>query len=241
MNPLHDISSSGVQSFLTPWFSCPYLPNRKARMEVATPNILITFQVYSDLAQLGFRRSGNLISRPNCDNCQACVPVRIEVATFKPTRVQRYTWRHHATLDVSVHPLKDSPEYFELYQRYMLARHCDDANAHDLRGRYRDFLMEHGVDSRLLEFREEGLLRMVTIIDVHKDSLSLMYTFYEPHVAQSSFGTFSVLWLIEWCRQLQLPYLHNSYWIEQGTKLSYKANFNSLQGFVHNNWQPITR
>lgn len=240
MNPLHDISSSGVQSFLTPWFPCPYLPDRKARMQVATPKALITFQVYSDLAQLGFRRSGTLISRPNCEACQACVPVRIEIANFKPSRVQRYTWKHHSSLEVSVHPLKDESEYFELYQRYMQARHADGENAYDLRAQYRDYLMESGIDSRLVEFRENGLLRMVSIVDVHKDSLSLMYTFYEPSIAQSSFGTYSVLWLVEWCRQLQLPYLHNSYWIKRGTKLSYKSNFNSLQGFVHDTWQPIS-
>lgn len=234
-NPLHDITSSGVQSYLTPWFLCPYLANRKARMQIATPSALINVQVYSKLAQLGFRRSGKSISRPNCDACQACVPVRVEVKRFIPNRVQKRVWKKHAALMATVHPLHDAPEYFELFQRYMQARHPE--HAHELSTQYDHFLMGNSAESRLITFHDKEVLRIVSIVDVHEDGLSAIHAFFEPHIPQSSFGTYHLLWLIEWCRQSGLPYLHNSFWIEGNTTLAYKANFHATQGFVDNVWQ----
>ncbi len=241
MNKLHDISSSGVQSFFSPSYPCQYLPNRQARMQIATPNVLITFQVYSNLVQLGFGRAGTQIFRPNCEGCQACVPVRIDVANFKYSRIQRYTWKHHSSLEVAMQPLEDVPGHFELYQRYMLARHSNGDIGYDLRKQYLDFLMAKSADSRIVEFREDGILRMVSIIDLHTDGVSVLYIYYEPFITQSSYGTYCLLWMVEWSRQMKLGYVYLSYWIEQGTKLSYKSNFYALQGLVNDTWQPIPR
>jgi len=41
---------------------------------------------------------------------------------------------------------------------------------------------------------------MVSLIDILDDGLSSVYTFFDPDVAQSSFGTYNVLWQIELCR-----------------------------------------
>jgi arginine-tRNA-protein transferase len=90
-----------------------------------------------------------------------------------------------------------------------------------------------------VEFRENGELRMVSIIDILDDGLSSVYTFYEPNIAQASFGTYNVLWQIELCRKLQLEYLYLGYWIEGSEKMAYKANFRPLQGLVQGKWQTI--
>jgi len=240
MNPLHDISSSGVQSFLSPQYPCLILPNRMARLQIATPSFLITQQVYSKLTQHGFRRMGTTVSRPNCDTCQACVPVRIEIANFAPDRDQRQAWKRHSALEISFHPLEDKPEYFELYERYLLARHHETGNKDDILEQYRDFLLESKVNTKLVEFREAGMLRMVSIIDILEDGLSSVYTFYEPDRPKTSFGTFNVLWQIEWCRALQLPYLYPGYWIEKDSKTSYMGNFRPLQELLHDTWQPAS-
>lgn len=239
MNPLHDISSSRVQSFLSPQYPCPILPDRKARLQVATPSALINEQVYSKLTQHGFRRMGTMISRPNCDTCQACVPVRIEINNFAPNRDQRQAWKRHSTLEISFHPLKDKPEYFELYERYLLARHNETGIKDDVQEQYGVFLLESRFNSRLVEFREAGVLRMVSIIDILEDGLSSVYTFYEPDLPKTSFGTFNVLWQIEWCRTLQLPYLYPGYWIEKDAKTSYMGNFRPLQALLHDTWEPL--
>lgn len=234
---LHDIPLSELQLYLTAPYPCSYLPDQMARSQVATPNFLITAQVYSTLVQSGFRRSGTFTYRPRCDACQACVPVRIEAAMFAPNRSQRRAWQRHQNLSVALHVLQDNEEYFALYQRYQMARHASDNIEGDCHEQYRNFLLESHADSMLVEFREHGILRMVSIIDVLDDGLSSVYTFYEPDRARTSFGTYNVLWQIELCRKLKLDYLYLGYWIENSRKMVYKASFRPLQGLIQGEWQ----
>jgi arginine-tRNA-protein transferase len=238
---LHDIPLSAIQLYLTAPYPCSYLADRDARSQVATPSFLITPAVYSELVQHGFRRSGTFTYRPHCDNCQECVPVRVEVDSFTPNRSQRRAWKQHASLDATLRKMEDHPEYFELYRRYQNMRHRDGGMDHDDPEQYRNFLLQSHVDSMLVEFHEDGVLRMVSIVDVLSDGLSSVYTFYDPDVVNSSFGTFNVLWQIELCRKLQLPHLYLGYWIANSRKMAYKFNFQPLQGLQQGSWQPLVK
>ena len=240
MTLLRDIPLSALQFYLTSPYPCSYLTDRDARSQVATPSFLITPQVYSELVHHGFRRSGTFTYRPRCDSCQACTPVRIEIGDFKANRSKRRSWKKHHHLEATLHTLEDRPDYFSLYQRYQNARHRDGGMDNDSPEQYRSFLLQSHVDSLLVEFREEGVLRMVSIIDVLADGLSSVYTFYEPEFSGSSFGTFNVLWQIELCKKLQLPFLYLGYWIKQSPKMAYKANYQPLQGLIQGTWQRLT-
>ncbi len=239
MSLLRDIPLSAIQFYLTAPYPCSYLEDKEARSQVATPGFLITPQVYTELVHHGFRRSGTFTYRPHCDSCRECVPVRIDIAGFSANRSQRRSWKQHHGLDVTLHTLEDQAEYFALYQRYQNARHRDGGMDNDDQEQYRSFLLQSHVDSMLVEFREDGILRMVSVVDVLADGLSSVYTFYEPAMAGSSFGTFNVLWQIELCRKLQLPYLYLGFWIKQSQKMAYKANFRPLQGLLHGSWQAL--
>jgi len=237
---LRDIPLSALQFYLTAPYQCSYLADREARSQVATPSFLISTAIYSELVRQGFRRSGTFTYRPRCDGCSDCVPVRVDVNAFTPNRTQRRVWKKHNLLDISLHPLEDKQEYFDLYQRYQDARHLDGGMSNDSRDQYQKFLLQSHVDSMLVEFREDGILRMVSIIDALDDGLSSVYTFFDPDIAQSSFGTYNVMWQIELCRQLQLPFLYLGYWIKESRKMTYKANFQPLQGFVNGTWQVLS-
>jgi len=247
MSLLNDIPLSTLQLYLTSPYPCSYLPQMEARSQVATPAFLITPKVYTELVRRGFRRSGSFTYRPRCDGCQQCVPVRVVVDEFHPTRSQRRSWQRHHDLRVEILPLQDKAEYFALYRRYQQNRHADGSMADDTQEQYRNFLLQSHVDSMLIEFREpfdpaqgrQGELRMVSVIDVLDDGLSAVYTFYDPDITQASFGTFNVLWQIELCRKLQLPYLYLGYWIRASRKMAYKAHFLPLQGLRNGEWAAL--
>ncbi len=240
MSLLHDIPLSALQFYLTTAYPCSYLPDQLARSQVATPGFLVTTSIYSELVRRGFRRSGTFTYRPRCDACRACVPVRVVVASFVPNRVQRRVAKRHNGMETSLHALKDSEEHFDLYQRYQSARHRDEGMESDSHEQYRNFLLHSHVDSMLVEFRENGVLRMVSIIDILEDGLSSVYTFYDPDVARASFGTYNILWQAELCRKLELDYLYLGYWIKESGKMTYKANFRPLQGLIRGEWQALS-
>lgn len=239
MDLLHDIPLSALQFYLTAPYRCSYLPDCQARSQVATPSFLITAKVYSELVRRGFRRSGSFTYRPFCDECDACVPVRIPVAEFTPSRSQRRAAEHHNGLEILLHGMSHDEEHFELYQRYQKARHCDDSMDSDDPEQYRNFLLQSHVDSTLVEFRDHGRLVMVSLIDILDDGLSSVYTFYEPDVPHASFGTYNVLWQIELCRKLELEYLYLGYWIAESRKMAYKAHFRPLEGLINGEWKTL--
>lgn len=240
MTFLRDIPLSALQFYLTASYSCSYLADHEARSQVATPSFLISTPIYSELVRQGFRRSGTFTYRPLCDGCIACVPVRVDVNAFSPNRTQRRAWKKHQQLQATLHLLEDKQEYFELYQRYQNARHLDGGMSNDNHDQYQKFLLQSHVDSMLVAFREEGVLRMVSIVDALDDGLSSVYTFFDPDLRQASFGTYNVLWQIELCRQLQLPYLYLGYWIKASRKMAYKSNYKPLQGLVQGTWQVLS-
>jgi arginine-tRNA-protein transferase len=239
MNLLHDIPLSALQFYHTAPYPCSYLPHQMARSQVAMPSFLISAQTYSELVRRGFRRSGTFTYRPSCDACHACVPVRVEVGAFAPCRSQRRAARRHCNLEASLHALRDNEEHFLLYSRYQKARHTDEEKEGEGREQYRNFLLQSHVDTMLVEFREGAALRMVSIIDILGDGLSSVYTFYDPGVAQASFGTYNVLWQVELCRKLALEYLYLGFWIRESGKMAYKAGFRPLQGLVDGEWKRL--
>lgn len=239
MSRLNDseLPFSLLQFYSTAAYPCSYLSGEQAMSQVATPTHLITTEVYGDLVRNGFRRSGVFTYRPNCEECQACVPVRLPIARFAPNRSQRRCLKTHATLRARELPLMYFDEHYRLYLRYQAARHIGGGMDQDSHEQYSRFLLQSRVDSRLIEFTENGALRMVSIIDVLNDGLSSVYTFYDPEIKGASLGTYNILWQIAQCAANGWPHLYLGYWIRDSRKMAYKAGFRPIEGLINDEWR----
>jgi len=225
--------------FLSLPHPCSYLPARRSTSLFLDPRRKLDSETYAHFVRLGFRRSGDFVYRPHCAQCDACVPVRIPVARFRPNRGQRRVARRNADLTVRAHPPVFSAEHFALYTRYQTARHPGGGMDDPDPGKYLSFLAAERIDTVFHEFRLAGRLLAVTVVDYLPDSLSAVYTFFDPGEKVRSLGTYAVLWQVAEAQRLGLGHVYLGYWIAESPKMSYKIAFAPLETCRHGVWLPL--
>jgi arginine-tRNA-protein transferase len=231
------IAQRQLPLYQTPPHSCGYLPGMIASNVFVDPDVALDAHTYSSLLSQGFRRSGSHIYRPWCDNCQACVPVRLPVTEFRPTRSQRRAQQTNRDLVIRNLPARFETEHYALYQAYTRQRHEDGDMASASAEDYQDFLIAPWADSRFVEFRLDGRVIAVAVTDVVNDAMSAVYTFFDPDLAQRSLGVFAILTQIEMARSEGLPWLYLGYWIGNCRKMAYKARYRPLELLHDGCWQ----
>lgn len=222
--------------YATGTHDCPYLPGRAARTAFVDPDAEMTGEIYGNLLQQGFRRSGPYVYRPACPGCSACQSLRVPVSLFRPSRRQRRCIRANADLTVSANTPQFHETHFELYRRYIRSRHAGGSMDNPTRESYMQFLTAAWLDTVFYEFRLDDRLVAVAVSDRLADSLSAVYTFFDPALPKRSLGTYAVLWQIQEAYRLGLPYLHLGYWVAGSDKMAYKADFRPHEIRVGNHW-----
>ncbi len=240
MTLLRELPIHRLQFYLTAPYPCSYLPDRQARSQVATPPGLVDTVVFSEMARLGFRRSGDFVYRPHCDGCAECLPVRVVVEDFMASRSQRRCLNRNGDLRYALRPLEYAESHFQLYRRYQSARHTGGGMDMDDQEQYRGFLLVSRVDSALLEFTLDGQVVMVGLVDRLLDGLSAVYAFFEPGQAKRSLGVFNVLTLIDLAGKMGLPYLYLGYWIRESRKMAYKSDYRPLEVYREGGWTRLS-
>ena len=191
---------------------------------------------YTALSSLGFRRSGDHVYRPHCPNCRDCIPIRLDIARFRPNRSQRRILRMNKNLQLFTQPAEYIAQHYALYRRYIQARHPAGGMDNDDVEQYCRFIQTDGCTTELLELREADELLAVAVTDVFTNGLSAVYTFYAPDKSARSLGTFAILRQIEECRQRNLKWLYLGYWIPDSPKMQYKSNFRPFEYFDGQSW-----
>jgi arginine-tRNA-protein transferase len=222
--------------FLSMPHPCSYLPGRTAMSLFLDPRQALDSQQYAEFVQLGFRRSGNLVYRPHCRECNACLPARIPVDRFQPDRGQRRVWHRNQDLTVIATPPRFDTEHFLLYQRYQAVRHSGGGMDDPDPSKYIDFMSSKYIDSVFYEFRLADKLLGVAVTDILPDGLSAMYTFFEPDENRRALGVYAVLWQVAQARAQQRPWLYLGYWIRECAKMAYKGNYRPLEIFHQGHW-----
>jgi arginyl-tRNA--protein-N-Asp/Glu arginylyltransferase len=218
---------------------CSYIPGEEATTLFIDPQAKVDVGLYSQLSEVGFRRSGTHLYRPHCAACKACIPVRIPVDEFSHTTSSRRIMKRNADLEVRVVEDISGDTYFKLYADYICTRHFDGDMYPPTRQQYESFLTREWDSTRYYTFWRQDQLISVCVVDEMNNGLSAVYTFFDPFQDRHSLGNFGILWQIEECRRLGLPALYLGYWVKNCRKMSYKTRFRPLEMFVNGKWVKI--
>ena len=239
------------QFYVTAPQPCPYLAGRMERKLFTALQGDYAEKLNDALSKQGFRRSQNVLYRPSCADCAACLSARIRVADFTPTRSQRRTLKRNRDLQREATSPWATEDQFALFRRYLDSRHAEGGMADMDIFEFAAMIEETPVRSRVVEYRFSDApahgaasdpgdgLAAVCLTDVLDDGLSMVYSFYEPALERRSLGTYVILDHVEIAREAGLPYVYLGYWVPGSPKMGYKAGFDALEIYKGGAWRPI--
>ncbi|ABL70260.1 MULTISPECIES: arginyltransferase [Paracoccus] len=240
------------QFYVTAPQPCPYLHGRAERKLFTALAGDSANELNNALSRQGFRRSQNVLYRPSCESCVACMSARIRVSEFEPSRTQRRIARRNAHLRRLATSAWATEEQYELFRAYLDERHADGGMADMDIFEFAAMIEETPVRTRVIEYRahqgdsseippppDSDQLVAVCLTDVLDDGLSLVYSFYDPALEGFSLGTHIILDHIDLARSAGLPFVYLGYWVPGSRKMDYKAKFSALEIYKGGVWQPI--
>lgn len=229
-------NSTSIRLYRTAPHPCSYLSNQQASTVFVDPSLGITKHLNSQLSELGFRRSGAHIYRPDCEGCQACISCRIPVASFSCRRRHRKVLNRNLDITVSEAATLHCQESFDLYCAYIRQRHADGDMYPASEEQYLSFIATKTESTRFFKFHCGQDLLAVSVLDELATGLSAVYTFYDAAQSRRSLGNYVILWQIQLARKMQLPYLYLGYWVKQCDKMRYKSQFRPLEVLLNQRW-----
>ena len=225
-----------VRLFRTSPHSCSYKDKQQAATVFVDPELTIDKHLNSRLTELGYRRSGAHLYRPDCDYCSACISCRVPVAQFNMPRRHRKIWNRNADLVVERVDQLDSDESYRLYKSYINVRHSNGDMYPATPEQYEAFIKTATADTWYYKFYLAEKLVAVSVTDVLEQGLSAVYTFFDPSLPKRSLGTFVILWQIQKAQELAMPYLFLGYWIKGCDKMKYKSEYRPIELLHEGKW-----
>lgn len=229
------------QFYVTAPQTCPYLPDRLERKLFTSLQGEHAQTLNDALSHQGFRRSQNVLYRPSCADCSACLSARIDVKAFKRTKSQSRTLKRNAHLKRRATSPWATDEQYQLFRSYLDARHADGGMADMDVFEFAAMIEETPIRTRVVEYCDEESddLVAVCLTDMINDGLSMVYSFFDPNFPKKSLGTWMILDHISLALDLGLPYVYLGYWVPGSDKMGYKALFSGLEIYTGGAWEPF--
>ncbi|SLN69931.1 arginyl-tRNA-protein transferase [Roseovarius litorisediminis] len=229
------------QFYVTAPQPCPYLEGRMERKLFTALQGEGAQRLNDGLSKQGFRRSQNVLYRPSCADCAACLSARINVADFSASKSQKRTVRRNQRLDRRATSPWATEEQYELFRTYLESRHAEGGMADMDAFEFAAMVEETPIRTRVVEYTDcdTGELIAVCLTDVLDDGVSLVYSFYKPERPRDSLGTYIILDHIEIAKENGLPHVYLGYWVPGSAKMGYKAGFTGLEVYSGGEWQKM--
>ncbi len=230
------------QFYVTAPQTCPYLEGRVERKLFTALQGDSANTLNDSLSRQGFRRSQNVLYRPSCNECSACLSARIPVREFRPSKSQKRVLRRNRSISREASSPWASEEQYALFRRYLDSRHADGGMADMDIFEFAAMVEETPVRSRVVEYydSESRDLVGVCLTDVLADGLSLVYSFFDPDRDAQSLGTYIILDHIDLARSSGLEHVYLGYWVPGSRKMDYKARFRPLEIFHRGRWTELS-
>lgn len=201
---------------------CGYLPDRNATYE-AFWVLEATVQEREYLLESGYRSFGKYYFRPKCAGCHKCIPLRVPIKHFVPTKSQRRVWRKCQHIDITVGKPNYTEEKWNIYKE-----HLHRFNKQESASSPEDFAFsfyDATIPSVEFCYYVDGVLAAVGIVNVTPNALSSVYFTYRLDYSKLSLGTFSVLAEIDYARREGKEHLYLGYYVRENHFMAYKARF----------------
>lgn len=233
-----------IHIFKTRESACDYFSDgRLSTFFVAKSDRFSQELLYSDLATNGYRRQGDLLYTPHCNDCQCCIPSRVRVDEFKPDRTLSKIWNRNQDLSIRTVRYEEalSDESYNLYLKYEKLRHPGSLMATYSKEQLYKTVFLSKVETFALEYRLEGRLVLTAIIDLLAVGVSAVYTYFDPALARRSLGTFSILKEIEITRSAgRGRHLYLGLWLSDFPGMEYKSRFTPFEVLWDGKWQLLS-
>ncbi|MFQ6371094.1 arginyltransferase [Shewanella sp. YIC-542] len=219
---------------ITPLFNCSYFDDRQEQLLVIQQELL-QLPLYERLLALGFRRSGEAVYRPRCPGCDACQSLRLPLGEFHLSKRQKRTLAHNRDLDIRVTD-QYREEHYRLYEHYICARHQDGSMYPPSLEQYRHFLQCQWLAPHFIELHLGQKLVGVAVTDVLPNSLSAVYSYFDPALEKRSLGAMMILTQCRLGQDWGKHYLYMGYQIDNHPKMGYKRLYRPYEILTEQGW-----
>ncbi|MGV6839721.1 MAG: arginyltransferase [Planktomarina sp.] len=230
------------QFYVTAPQPCPYLQGKWERKLFTSLQGTGAEELNDALSGQGFRRSQNVLYRPACAECAACMSARIPVKDFTFTKSQKRILKRNAALGRTANAPWATEDQYALFQSYLDTRHIDGGMSDMDIFEFASMVEETPIRTRVLEYLDQDnkdALTAVCLTDVLEDGLSMVYSFFDTTEPKRSLGTYLILDHIKIAQEVGLPYVYLGFWVPGSEKMAYKSRFKGVEIYRHGAWEVL--